>query len=1171
MEADSAVPRDAAVVRLLDAQGQPVGSGFLTAERDVLTCAHVVAAALRLPEDTVEPPDAPVRLDFPLVASGRVLKARVEQWTPTQPDESGDIAVLRLLTAPPSGAVAASLVEGGAAPGRQVRTFGFPADYDAGVWSVGVLQGRQATGWLQYDTDPASQYEVGRGFSGAPVWDLALGGVVGMVVTADERPGRRAAYLIPTERLHECWPPLREAAQGPCPFRDLRPFQEGDAELFHGRDEPAGRIVDRLDVATGVTLVGASGCGKSSLLNAGVLPRLRAREDLLIVRFRPGKAPLEALAVALLPSFEPRLGETARMAQVPQLTQLLRDGRMPAVVERILQQQGKSKLLVIADQFEEALVRTVNGQQDTDLDAFAAALGHCLDPGAGLQTVIALRADFLAPALNHPALAPLLDDSRLFMLGPMRDDEVRAAVEQPLSGVGVRYEKGLVNRLLTDLGPDPSRLPLLEFTLTKLWERKEHGVIGHAHYQSLGGVGAALANHAEQVWTALNEEERRKARALLVQLVLPGGARTSPTRRVVARTELPPAQWRIAQRLLTTRLLVPGEELRTGGAQPVETVELAHEALLSRWARLAEFAAADQGFRRWQEDLRRRVGLWQGDERTGTRLLRGADLRDARNWRRARADELGPAEIDFITASISGARHRRIIAAGVAVVMMLTAGVGTWAWRYGAEAHTARQSAAVAAGVLAQQSRDLESNTDHVDRYTALLLALRAYRTQDNPDTRALLGEMYRRFGSADLLVPLYTPSGTSITANGRPAVSADGRVVASWTADGKPTVWTGIGNTVEREAIGKRADTMAVSPDGSLIAMVAEPLSPTSTPTGPPDQRGPTVELYDVRAGRVVRLLERPYQGDPWPTMPSSGPSLPSFPVPSGTRIPTQYAQFAFDPTGKRMVALTGVMGLGGRLIVWDVPSGKIEKILPGPDTQVSRLSFTSDGQGLVVVGQDLTEGMSGSLVMSVRSWDLNKPPSAGRTLFTLDGLDGAAPYDISPDGAVLTTATTHTQGFHTHTTVTTYALPGGRRLAQRHLPDDQTVTGVAVAARGSRTVAYQAIGDIPLGGRGSAKPGIVQVSTPWRDLTLLGADSRPTVFLTDGQSMNGFITPAGGDPVGKIPVPATGSAAPVPADRARRWMERFCQILGDETLPPAAVQKLPPAAYRKALCPHP
>ncbi|MED7823465.1 nSTAND1 domain-containing NTPase [Streptomyces chiangmaiensis] len=1168
--ADSAVPGDAAVVRILDEEGRPVGAGFLTAKRDVLTCAHVVAVAVGLPEGTGERPDGPVRLDFPLAARGRVLEARVEQWTPMQPDESGDIAVLRLLTDPPPGAVPASVVEDGAASGRQVRTFGFPAGYDAGVWSVGVLRGRQATGWLQYDTDPTSQYEVGRGFSGAPVWDLARG-VVGMVVTVDDEPGRRAAYLIPTETLRECWPPLREAAQGKCPFRDLRPFQEGDAELFHGRDEPAGRIVDQLGVGTGVTLVGASGCGKSSLLNAGVLPRLRARDELLIVRFRPGKAPLAALAEALLPSFEPRLGETARMAQVPQLTQLLREGRMPAVVERILQQQAKSKLLVIADQFEEALVRTDDEQHDTDLDAFAAALGHCLDPGAGLQTVIALRADFLAPALNRPALAPLLDGSRLFMLGPMRDDEVRAAIEQPLSGVGVRYEKGLVKRLLTDLGPDPSRLPLLEFTLTKLWERKEHGVIGHAHYQSLGGVGEALATHAEQVWAALKEEERPKARALLVQLVHPGGARTSPTRRVVARTELPAAQWRIAQRLLTTRLLVPGEDLRTGGAQPVETVELAHEALLSRWQRLAEFVVADQGFRRWQEDLRRRLGQWQGDERAGARLLRGADLRDARNWWRAREDELGSAEIDFVTASISGARRRRITAAAIAMVLMLMAGVGTWAWRYRAEAHTARQSAAVAAGVLAQQSRDLETGTDRGDRYTALLLALRAYRTQDNPDTRALLGEMYRRFGSADLLVPSYAPAAASIAASDGVAASADGRVVASWTADGKPTVWRSIGNAAAGKAIGRPADTMAVSPDGSLIAMVAGSLSLTSGTTAPPDPRGPAVELYDVEAGRVVRLLQRPDQGDPWPITPSGWPSIPSFPVPPGTRLPTQYAQFAFDPTGRKMVALTGIAGTGGRFIVWDMANGKIEKILPGPDTQVSRLSFTSDGQGLVAVGQDLTQGLSGELVMSVRTWDLNKPSSAGRTLFTLGGLDGAAPYDISPDGAVLTAATTRTEGYHAHTTVTTYMLPGGRRLTQRQLPHDQAVTGVAVTARGSRIVAYQAVGDTSLGGPVSAKPGVVQVSAPWRDIALLGPDSRPTVFLTDGLGMNGFVTPVGGDPVGRIPEPATGSAGPVPADRAQRWMDRFCRILGDETLPAAAEQKLPPAAYRKSLCPHP
>ena len=104
-----------------------------------------------------------------------------------------------------------------------------------------------------------------------------------------------------------------------------------------------------------------------------------------------------------------------------------------------------------------------------------------------------------------------------------------------------------------------------------------------------------------------------------------------------------------------------------------------------------------------------------------------------------------------------------------------------------------------------------------------------------------------------------------------------------------------------------------------------------------------------------------------------------------------------------------------------------------------------------------------------------------------------------------------------------------------------------------------------------GSAKPGIVPVSTPWHSLRLLGLDSGPTVFLTDQTgSLNGFVTPTGGDPVGRIPAPATTSAAPAPApaDQARKWMDRFCRILGDETLPSAAVQKLPPGAYRGPLC---
>ncbi|MFC4030044.1 trypsin-like peptidase domain-containing protein [Streptomyces polygonati] len=1165
MGVPDAAPSDASVVRVLDRDRRPTGAGFLTGERDVVTCAHVVAAALGLAEDTVEQSPDRLWLDFPLAAPGRPVEARIVAWVPTRADRTGDIAVLRLLTAPPAGAPEARLVENGAAAELRVRTFGFPDGYDDGTFSTGVLRGRQATGWFQYDTDPTSQYEVKRGFSGAPVWDLDLGGVVGMVVGTDSHPDRRSAYLIPTETLCDTWPALRNAALARGPFRALNAFQENDAELFHGRDDAARRIVDRIAVGSGITLVGPSGSGKSSLLHAGVLPRLRAREDIAVAALRPGKAALEALALALLPLLEPGTTEVARLAAQPGLTLLLREGGMSAVVERTLAVQGKHRLLLIVDQFEEALV----GSAEADLDAFAAALGRCLAPGSRLQVVLALRADFFTAALSHAGVAPLIDDSRVFPLSPMSADEVRAAVEGPLAGLAVRYEQGLVNRLLSDLGPDPTRLPLLQFTLTELWECQKitNGIISHAHYDSLGGVARTLANHAERVWSSLREEDRPHARSLLVQLVHPGGPDTSPTRRSVPRTDLTPEQWRVAQRLMTTRLLVPAEDHRSGDT-PVESVELAHETLLVQWGRLRDFVSADAGFRSWQEDLRRRIGRWDTDGRDTGRLLRGSDLREARNWRGARPDELSPAERVFIDTSAAGARRRLLVVTAITAAVALIAATGTFVWRYEAETRSSTESRSTAADVLVQQSRDAQASTAQGGPYDALLLAMRAFRTRDTDGTRKLLAENYARYGFADLIAPFY-PSDTgtaSLTGIPTPSVSADGRVVVSRTATGEVVVWRLGRGPLPPQHTGRHDDITAVSPDGSLIAVTNSTQLTGNKPAGP---GGPPVVLYDVGSRRVVRQLAPPAEGDPLPTLPTGVLDLPDL----GTLPPdyprtTQYAALAYDPTGKRIAAATGIFGSGGRLIVWNAASGRIEKILPGPDTSVSQLAFTADGQGLLAVGNDLSGGLIGGTLSSLlTTWDLTKPPAKGHVLFRLPWENSEELMDLSPDGGTLALVENSIDGTRSNVAVALYRMPGGEPIGRpRPWRGITSVAGVTVTDNGGRVVVYDIPGQILDTTQPPGSP-VLELPGRWQRIDTFGLGGGTTVLMADlGLSLL-VRADGGGDPLRRVPA-ATGSATPPPAGAPKEWMAALCRILGDPTLPTAVEQKMPPGSYRGPLC---
>ena len=199
---------NSAVVRIRTASGRVVGAGFLVGERQVLTCAHVVAQAFGITANTLDPPQGKVYLDFPLVAPEQRVTALVTAWQPTLTDGSGDVAGLELETIPPDGVQAVQLIVAGDVWGHCFRAFGFPDRLDNGVWASGQMLGPEATGWIQIEDVKQTGYFITPGFSGGPVWDEQLVGVVGMTVAADTRQGVRSAFIIPTDLLVATWPKL---------------------------------------------------------------------------------------------------------------------------------------------------------------------------------------------------------------------------------------------------------------------------------------------------------------------------------------------------------------------------------------------------------------------------------------------------------------------------------------------------------------------------------------------------------------------------------------------------------------------------------------------------------------------------------------------------------------------------------------------------------------------------------------------------------------------------------------------------------------------------------------------------------------------------------------------------------------------------------------------------
>jgi WD40 repeat protein len=799
---------EAGIVRLHRADGQVVGGGMLVGPDTVLTCAHVVARALGRADDQRPPADAEMWLDFPLIAPGKMVAARVTVWEAPQPDDTGDVAGLSLAGGLPAGVRAIPLVTVDDLWSHRFRTFGFPPGRDHGVWASGRLRGRQAAGWVQMEDSTATGYPVGPGFSGSPVWDDELDGVVGMAVAAESRTEVRAAFLITAGTIVRAWPSIADQARPPCPYRGLSAFREQDAGLFFGRDEATDRLLGELTRRPLVAVVGPSGSGKSSLVFAGAVPRLRQRRGWSVAAMRPAQAmsPLAALAAALLPVLEPGMSQTQRLGELGQLEAVLADGRLPQVVDRALEETGDERLLLVIDQFEElyTLEPEVARQfVDVIVDAVAAQPEGRNRP---LTTVLTLRADYLGQALEHARLARALQDSTL-LIGQMTRDQLEQAIVGPLRG-GMRFEAGLVERILDDVGEEPGNLPLLEFALTLLWERQEHHTLTHAGYEALGGVDGAIARYAEQVYLEnLSAADRELARRLLVQLVEPGPS-TGQVRRVARKAELDPTRWQLAQRLATTRLLVAGRDLAG-----LETVELVHEALIPGWTRLREWVDADHEFRSWQERLRDNVQAWRDTDRDTGALLRGVPLAEAERWLQRRPDDLGPAERQYITASraFQGRSLRRLRALSGGLALLVVAALVFGVLMVQASRRADSQARLAASRYLVSRAEALEQTRPDL----ALLLGVAAFQLEDTPEAAARLVVRMAsdRRDVRDLLVGHEKPV---LAVAFSPT---DGGMLASASVDNTIVFWDVARRAQVARVSADAVTQLAFSPDGRVLA----------------------------------------------------------------------------------------------------------------------------------------------------------------------------------------------------------------------------------------------------------------------------------------------------------------------------------------------------------------
>lgn len=656
-----------------------------------------------------------------------------------------------------------------------------------------------------------------------------------------------------------------------APYRGLARFETGDSGLFFGRERLTADLVDLLRRRRFAAVFGPSGSGKSSLLRAGLIPVLQHAQN-------PGPRPA---AIRILTP-----GEHPARSHAPLLTPAIpRDG------------SAEADTFVIVDQFEEVFTLCHDAAERA---RFIDLLLTARQPESRLRVLLAVRGDFYGRCAEHRDLADALRDANL-LTGAMSQAELREAVVKPATAAGLSVERALTARLVEEVADEPGGLPLLSHALLETWRRRRGKTLTMAGYEAAGCLDGAVARTAEEVYGRFTENQAAAARRVLLRLVAPGDG-TPDTRRPVEREELPGTgrddTARVVEALAGARLLTLDGD----------TVEMAHEALITAWPRLRGWIEEDRERLRVHRSLTEAAHAWQELGREEGALCRGSRLTAAQeHFGGASREELTGLEHAFLDASRNheqkGRRRYRLVLTAVTAALCLAlaaAGLAVGQWQSAVTAQHLAQSRQLAA----QSGALLDSQPD-----LAALLAVRAYRTSPTREATAAV------YAAAALPLRKRLIGGTAPVDS--LALSPDGSTLATHSRDGKLRIWELPGGRLRHTFTEYGvSEVVTFSPDGHTLAVATA------------GDRGELV-LWDPASGRKLR----------------------TFAIPDGS-----VRGMAFSPDGRTVAAASAEA-----VRVWDVATGRTRhRFTSHPDPQA--VTFGPDGRTVAAAGRD---GL-------VRVWDV-------------------------------------------------------------------------------------------------------------------------------------------------------------------------------------------------------
>jgi WD40 repeat protein/transcriptional regulator with XRE-family HTH domain len=839
---------------------------------------------------------------------------------------------------------------------------------------------------------PRAVSNLERGFSRTAHKDTAvlLAGALGLTGPAGELFVAAARGHVPAGQVLAAVDgagPRPRAVTG-SPYRGLAVFAEQDAGWFFGREAATIQVLERMSrllTGTGLLVVsGASGAGKSSLLRAGVLPRLReaglaaapAAASWPCVVFTPTRAPLDELALRVAPlagadAAAVRRGVeadpggfalTARQAALARSLALAAGPNGP-MAERN-QPPPQRRVLLVVDQFEELFTQCADeGQRRAFIRALhaAATAGHGPDQTPAALVLLGVRADFETRCADYPQLAGPVQDR--YLVTSMTERQLRMAITEPAKKAGAKVDDDLTGLLLAEVCTGrpgafgAGALPLLSHVLDQAWRSRTGEPVTLADYARAGGIEGAVAASAQRAYDRLTPPQQAAARQVFLRLTATSADGLDSAERVT-RAELTAGKNAAeVQDVEAVLEAFAGERLLTLAAG---TVELSHEALLTAWPLLRDTWLADtHADRIVRTRLHATAAEWARHSRDGSYLYTGTLLAAAAGAVArigagpARHPPLSQTERDFLHASDRA--HRRTVRRRQAVIAGLLALTLTALTAAGIAVHNAASAARNAASASHQHaialSRQLAAeglNIDGTNPVTARRLAVAAWAVFPTGQAASAITTLLAEQEQQGML-PADSSNVFAV------AFSPDGKLLASADADGTVRLWNLAGRAVKTLHASAQHGVygVAFSPDGRLLATA--------------DGDG-TVRLWNPATGRLIKTLH------------ASAKTAARW----GVRA------VAFSPGGRLLASA----GADGTVRLWNLATGRAVKILHASARWgVFGVAFSPGGRLLASVGGDDT----------VRVWNPATGRRVGKTLPTSSGLLGApGGVAFSPGGTL-------------------------------------------------------------------------------------------------------------------------------------------------------------------------